>query len=51
MPGIAGIAALMKSGHGRRGDNLGERLSMNGLNNFFMQFLDVLDGAAFGFVS
>ena len=51
MPRIAGIGVLMESGHGRRSDDLGKRLGVNGLYNFFMQLLNVLDSAGFGFIS
>ena len=50
LPSVASIGALVESGHWR-GDNELLNLQFSGiLNNFCVQFSDVLDGRFFGFV-
>ena len=51
LPAVTGVSALVKGRHRRGDDELRNVLILGKLNNFCVQFADVLDGRFFGFVS
>ena len=51
LPGVAGVGALVESRHWRGNNELFDAEFLGRLNNFCVQFADVLDGRFFGFAS